>query len=202
MPRTFGVCELIKIDPETETIAGLLGCERMQYTSKADVMCKLEHSNLVHFGCHGEADPLHPRKSCLFVAVDEDRTPERITVEDLIQTNLPDARLAYLSACSTAQSKATELNEETLHLASVFQLIGFPQVIGTVWEAKDWAANRVALSFYTRVAQDMNDSWHHADKFALFLHEAIIETREGGPSGAREARNNLLAWVPFVHMGC
>jgi hypothetical protein len=202
MPRTFGVCELIKIDPETETIAGLLGCERMQYTSKADVMRKLEHSNLVHFGCHGEADPLHPRKSCLFVAVDEDRTPERITVEDLIQTNLPDARLAYLSACSTAQSKATELNEETLHLASVFQLIGFPQVIGTVWEAKDWAANRVALSFYTRVAQDMNDSWHHADKFALFLHEAIIETREGGPSGAREARNNLLAWVPFVHMGC
>ncbi|OSS52450.1 hypothetical protein B5807_01875 [Epicoccum nigrum] len=136
MPRTFGVCELIKIDPETETIAGLLGCERMQYTSKADVMRKLEHSNLVHFGCHGEADPLHPRKSCLFVAVDEDRTPERITVEDLIQTNLPDARLAYLSACSTAQSKATELNEETLHLASVFQLIGFPQVIGTALGSK------------------------------------------------------------------
>lgn len=135
------------------------------------------------------------------MAIDGDRTPERITVEDLIRTNLPNAQLAYLSACSTAQNKVTELNEEMLHLASVFQLIGFPQVIGTLWETKDWAANRVALNFYKRVAETMTDGWHHTDEFALFLHEAVTETREGGLTGKRDASDNLLAWVPFVHMG-
>jgi CHAT domain-containing protein len=110
MPKTSGLPDL-SIGPEITLIEQLSGCERMSYPQKADVLHELKNSNLVHFGCHGEADALHPRKSFLYVADGEDNRPERVTVEDLIKIDLPNAQLAYLSACSTAQNKVAELSE-------------------------------------------------------------------------------------------
>jgi hypothetical protein len=59
----------------------------------------------------------------------------------------------------------------------------------------------VAAKFYRRVAEEMKNDGHPTDKLALFLHEAVVETREEGPRG-RNSRDNVLTWVPFVHMGC
>lgn len=43
------------------------------------------------------------------------------------------AKLAYLSTCSMEQKGNVGLMNETLHVASIFQLVGFSQVIGTLW---------------------------------------------------------------------
>lgn len=50
--------------------------------------------------------------------------------------NLPNAQLAYLSACSTAEDKVMKFTVENIHIAAAFQLPGFPHVIGTLWEVR------------------------------------------------------------------
>jgi tetratricopeptide (TPR) repeat protein len=203
MKETTGK-EALDIDEEILLVKQLTTCEPLISPRKAAVMRELRNSSIVHFACHGEADPAHPRKSTLYVGDGEDNNPERITVEDLATLDLPIAQLAYLSACSTAENKAMKLIEENLHMAAAFQLIGFPQVVGTLWEAKDWAARKVASKFYGRVKSEMAGGWHQSEKFALLLHQAVTETRREGTGNRRNrtARDNVLAWVPFVHMGC
>lgn len=56
-------------------------------------------------------------------------------------------RLAYLSACSTSESLAEDLANETLNIANAFQLLGFPHIIGTLWEAEVESAYRLADFF-------------------------------------------------------
>jgi CHAT domain-containing protein len=43
------------------------------------------------------------------------------------------AQLAFLSACQTARNPARDLLDEAIHLASAFQLAGYPHVVGTLW---------------------------------------------------------------------
>ncbi len=45
---------------------------------------------------------------------------DRLTVKRISEMNLRYARLAYLSACSTAQNKAEQLSDEALHVVSGF----------------------------------------------------------------------------------
>jgi tetratricopeptide (TPR) repeat protein len=203
MKETTGK-EPLDIDEEILLVKKFTACQPLISPRKAAVMRGLRDSNIAHFACHGEADPVHPRKSTLYIADGEDNKPEKITVEDLATVDLPNAQLAYLSACSTAENKVMQLAEENLHMAAAFQLIGFPQVIGTLWEAKDWAARKVASKFYNQVNVEMANGWQHSDKYALFLHQAVTETRREGLGNRpnRTARDNVLAWVPFVHIGC
>jgi CHAT domain-containing protein len=46
---------------------------------------------------------------------------------------LKGAKLAYLSACSTAENKIDQLADEVIHLASAFQVAGFRHVAGAMW---------------------------------------------------------------------
>jgi CHAT domain-containing protein len=43
------------------------------------------------------------------------------------------------------------LLDESIHLASAFQLAGFPHVIATLWQTGDSAAVQVAEDFYIHV---------------------------------------------------
>ena len=203
MRETVGKAPL-KIDEEVKLVKELTSCEVLVGPKKSTVMRELRDTDIAHFACHGEADPVHPRKSTIYVAGGIDHEPGKITLEDLATVDLANAQLAYLSACSTAENKVMKLAEENLHVAAAFQLIGFPQVVGTMWEAKDWAARKVAVKFYNRVKGEMTAIWRYSDKYALFLHQAVAETRKEGIGSRpnKNARDNVLAWVPFVHIDC
>src|SRR5690606_8054579 len=73
-------------------------------TSEA-VLMALRSSTVVHFACHGYANPADPASSGLLL---NDRM---LTVRDLVDLRVEDARLAYLSACRTAVS-STALPDE------------------------------------------------------------------------------------------
>jgi CHAT domain-containing protein len=121
-----------------------------------------------------------------------------LTVKELGAISLKKARIAYLSACSTAENSSYELSDESIHLASAFQLAGFPHVIAAFWEAKDRGAIALAGLFYQNLAgagAELNTFESNHDVVAYALHDALCKVRKN------ESTRNPPCWAPIVHIG-
>ncbi|KAI5840135.1 CHAT domain-containing protein [Morchella snyderi] len=170
------------------------------------VMEELPEFDVVHFACHGVSDSKDPSNSSLLL-LNRSRTEEpdsidRLTVREISRVMSSKAQLAYLSACSTADNAAIELADETIHLASAFQLAGFNHVIGTLWQSKDVTCKAVAEDFYTRLYGSVGARGSEAAdgfkedhlKVSLALHEAAKKARA-------TCYDRPLTWAPFIHTG-
>src|SRR5262249_57139739 len=116
-----------------------------------------------HCAGQGVSDLEHPSTSHLLLADHLDRP---LTVVDVARLRLDHSELAFLSACSTAQT-GTELPDEAIHLAAAFQLAGYRHVIATLWPIGDRWAVQAARAVYTRLGSDASDSataLHHATR--------------------------------------
>ena len=103
--------------------------------------------------------------------------------------------LAYLSACHSANYTSGTLLDESIHIASGFQLAGFPHVIGTLWEANDLKAREVATEFYKNLFDSMDPGQGFGDGVvARALHKAVSSLKE-------EFEDNPILWAPFIHLG-
>ncbi|MEO3859432.1 CHAT domain-containing protein [Acrocarpospora sp. B8E8] len=91
--------------------------------TKTRVLTHLTTCAIAHFACHGLSDPADPSASRLLL---HDHQHDPLTVASLAPITLSHARLAYLSACSTALTSHTDLLDESIHLTSAFQMAGFP----------------------------------------------------------------------------
>lgn len=214
MPETTGDWGGLDVTEETNAIrktlqdAGIIDTEILETPSKNDVLDKLRNSTVIHFACHGKSDSTDPSNSRLYLADDGNGVPQELTVRDLAATSIKATQLAYLSACSTAEISSEELLDEYIHLASGFLLVGFPHVIGTMWQAFDSAAKDVSQLFYkelVKLNKDRDGSADLNEAFAYAFHEAVSCVREGRIEGKRRRHNagdNVLAWAPFIHMGC
>jgi len=85
---------------------------------------------------------------------------------------------------------------EILHIGMGFQLAGYPQVIGTMWELQDGPAAEMAAAFYSHLAKlgKVGD----AGSSARALHYATKEmmaNRESGVEG-----NVLMAFAAYIHL--
>ena len=47
-----------------------------------------------------------------------------MTVHDIAEVNLKQGRIAYLSACSTAENRVAQLKDEVIHVVGGFQVAG------------------------------------------------------------------------------
>ena len=165
--------------------------ERAQ--DKTEVLQTLPWSNIFHCACHGSSDPWQPLDGGLLIG---DTANDKLTLRDLKNSSSDLAQIAYLSACSTAQLKNQQLVEESVHLAAMFQLIGFRHVIGTLWGAFDLDAVTIASIFYetlfdSRIRNDPSFSGGRIVSYAL--HKAVLKVRSLRPDPER--------WAPFVHFG-
>jgi tetratricopeptide (TPR) repeat protein len=180
--------------------------------SKAAVLKALQTSQVAHFACHGLSDPEDPSNGGLLLKDSlVPGTPDHLTIHDLSESHQKAAQIAYLSACSTAENAAEEqLLNEVFHVASAFQLLGFPHGIGTMWEVNDRVAVEVARVFYKKLlgySKDRNSGvWpagsdgHYA--VALALHEAVRSLKEARQPGRRmDPATDVLSWAPFIHIG-
>jgi CHAT domain-containing protein len=97
------------------------------HTSIAELRSLLQDkaAHVLHLACHGvqDADPL---SSALMMQ------DGRLSIEDLLQMSLPQAVLAYLSACQTAKGDRNA-PDQAVHLAASMLFCGFRSVIGTMW---------------------------------------------------------------------
>ncbi|KAB5513629.1 CHAT domain-containing protein, partial [Coniochaeta sp. 2T2.1] len=101
---------------------------------------------VAHFACHGYTDYRDPSNSGLILQSYEAgvAVQDRLTVQRVSELSLAGARLAYLSACSTAETKAEQLADEVIHVVSGFQVAGFPHVVGCLWPSIDRVCVEVA----------------------------------------------------------
>ncbi|KAF7363171.1 hypothetical protein MVEN_00669600 [Mycena venus] len=151
-----------------------------------NVQKSLMSSRWVHFACHG-VQSTSPTESALLLA-----GSSRLTLSRIIKLSLPNADLAFLSACQTATG-SRQLQDESVHLAAGMLLAGYRGVIGTMWSITDNDAPQVAGDVYAHLLEAS-----HLDptRAAEALHLAIQKLQK-----QLGARNSFLRWVPFIHFG-
>jgi hypothetical protein len=175
--------------PGTVAEAGALATNQPDSTKLIDndatgdnVLAALRHATWAHFACHATNQQRAPSDSHLRLS---DRP---VTVGEIADLRLPDAHLAYLSACSTAQT-AWSNPDEAIHLASAFQVAGFRHVIGTLWPLSDDTAATAARRFY-----ELLSSGETTADPARALHQVTIELRHKYPGQPHR-------WAPLIHTG-
>ncbi|KAJ7114259.1 CHAT domain-containing protein [Mycena epipterygia] len=151
-----------------------------------DVQKGMKHSRWVHFACHG-VQSTSPTESALLLA-----GSSRLTLSNIIHLSLPNADLAFLSACQTATGSG-KLQDESVHLAAGMLLAGYRGVIGMMWSIMDNDAPQVAGDFYAHL---LKASPPDSTRAAEALHLAVRKLRE-----QPGAKKSFLHWVPFVHFG-
>ena len=90
------------------------------------VVDHLPDATILHLACHGQQDTANPLESgfCL--------RDGRLSVAELMRLSLPNAVLAFLSACETAKGHQTQ-PDQAVHLAAAMLFVGFRTVIATMW---------------------------------------------------------------------
>ncbi|KAL9595915.1 MAG: hypothetical protein Q9179_004797, partial [Wetmoreana sp. 5 TL-2023] len=158
--RTFSYQSLVK--PNTDTVLEQL------------VQC-----DLIHFAGHGVSDHVNPFSSGLILqkAKGVPKKTDRLTVRQISETNLKRARIAYLSACSTAEHRVVKMVDEVIHLASGFQVAGFSHVIASMWSTDDEVCVEMASSFYERLMGGYAMQAHNGT-IAAVVHESMMKIRE------------------------
>jgi CHAT domain-containing protein len=96
-------------------------------TMRAELLSLLENTpaHVLHLACHAvqDAEPLNSG----IVLQDG-----QLTIEDIMRLSLPQATLAYLSACQTAKGDQNA-PDQAVHIAASMLFCGFRSVIGTLW---------------------------------------------------------------------
>jgi hypothetical protein len=163
--------------------------------SAQDVLSELHNTKIAHFACHGASDRRRPLQSHLLLQIDGPDGPslDRLTAEAVASETILYASIAFLSACSTAENRAEAFADESLHLTNVFQIVGFPHVIGSQWTADDVICVEMARLFYGSLAEAIVAGYQN-QSVAKALHSAMVELQ------AEYWRFPRL-WAPYIHSG-
>ncbi|MFI7672227.1 CHAT domain-containing protein [Actinophytocola sp. NPDC049390] len=183
LSRTPGLPDLPAVEQELAFLAGTFPRRRIlrnAAATRAQVVAALPEHDIAHFTCHGGDDPERQYEGQLFVHDGALRLP------DIATMRVDQARLAFLSACTTARP-ALALPDEALSIATGFQLAGFSDVVASLWPIADHKAFQVAADFYTALTTG-------AESAAHALHHAVHQLR------AREPERPSL-WAPYIHLG-
>ena len=187
------------LDEKRGVIEILRNCtviEEIEQPSVEVVIHCMKECSIAHFACHGRTNYVDPSSSGLILQRKDESgsaVQDVLTVHDLSEINLQHARLAYLSACSTAENKATRLADEAIHVVSGFQAAGFPHVIGCLWPSVDRVCVDVAHGFYTSLGSQ-GAMRLDSEGVAAALHGSVTAVR------AKDWKRPLN-WAQFVHYG-
>ncbi|KAJ3508442.1 hypothetical protein NMY22_g16615 [Coprinellus aureogranulatus] len=158
-----------------------------------DCLKNMERFRCVHLACHASQNASEPLKSRFLL---EGGSLELGTI---IQRNLKNVDLAFLSACQTSAGEET-LSDEAVHLAAGMLAAGYRRVVATMWAIGDQHAPEVASAFYELLFDynaKRNVPLMDGSYSAHALHGATRELR----SRLDGSEKSLLAWIPFVHFG-
>ena len=137
---------------------------------------------LLHISCHA-VERYRAANNALLL------TGGEITAAELIAEQVRGNRLAVLSACSTARTDRTAV-DEPLGLGAALLAAGCPTVVASGWPVPDDVTAALMKSFYQH--------WLAGDAPAEALRAAQNSIRHGGVG--QEARPNPTAWAAFcVH---
>ncbi|KAH7159602.1 CHAT domain-containing protein [Dactylonectria estremocensis] len=200
MPTTPGQKQLRGAGREADAIkdifAPLSPCQILRHPTAEQVLACIPASAIVHFACHGSADPMDPSRSRFILQKDGKGgpAPDGLTFSMISAATVThdNSWLAFLSACSTAAVHADRLEEESLHLASAFQVAGFAHAVAALWPVDDDACTRLAALFYTHLTRLQGQGGYSTPASAL--RRATLQLQSEYP-------NRPSIWAPFIHIG-
>lgn len=147
---------------------------------------------IVHLACHALSDPADPSNSRLWLA---DHRTAPLAVNVIAGLRLQHADLAYLSACETALSLPSTVLDESIHLASGFQMAGFAHVVATMWPVLDELSAKLADRFYQELqAHSPPGAALNTAAAANALHQIVRSVRD-------HQLDHPSRWAPFIHAG-
>jgi tetratricopeptide (TPR) repeat protein len=173
---------LYMAEREATTVHQLLGGRPPllgKWATREAVRSAMPTAAWIHFACHALSDRADPARSHLMLS------DGPIMVDELFDVDVPDAYLAYLSACDTATTPLSAL-DEAIHIAATFQLAGYPHTVATLWPISDLLAPDVAYRFYEALLDGATPA--HA------VHQAARGVREMHPGAPHR-------WASHVHFG-
>jgi len=189
MPTTPGEDSLPGVTREADEInhrlRDFVNVEILNRPTASGVLQVLPGYSIAHFACHG-VSAINPADSHLLLLKERIEEVDRLRVKDIAALKLPAAKLAYLSACSTAESTSSTLADEVTHIVSSFHIAGFVHVIGTLWPSQDQACQKMAVDFYSALSK--------TDDVAVSYRTAIMGLMKEKPSQPKY-------WAPFIHFG-
>ena len=201
MPSTLKHTSLPGVEKEKQVIqkitTDICKIKELKSPTAEDVLNNMSGFDIVHFACHGCADPKDPSNSHLLLQKSGPSGPviDKLTVSDISNKNtLGRTWIAYLSACSTAGVEAISLADECLHISSAFQVAGFAHVISSLCSADDDICARLAELFYRSLTNTGLSTRHSNRAVAEALRNAILDIRSDSP-------DSRLLWAPFIHSG-
>jgi len=115
--------------------------------------------------------------------------PAHLAVKTILNNKSEKAQVAYLSAYSTAENKS-KLEDESIHIAIVFQLAGFSHVLATLWESNDKICCLAAQEFYRLFFNGEGDKRGHL-RVAWAWHCAVKKVRDREPRGFCTGRRSF-----------
>ncbi len=186
MPRTAGMLDLPAARLEADLLAARFpGVQPLvgDNARRGAVLEALPAARWVHVACHATNNLVQPSRSGLMLR------DGLLSVADIARLHVPEAELAYLSACGTA-GVDVRLADESIHVSSAFRLAGFPHVVATLWPIDDATAVAVADTTYARLAGPAPDATP-----ARALHRAVLERREA------HAGHHPIRWAAHIHSG-
>ncbi|KAI9463949.1 hypothetical protein BJY52DRAFT_1414608 [Lactarius psammicola] len=92
----------------------------------------LRGHQLVHFTCHGTLEKAKP-----FDASFKLHGNDRLTLLEIVRSQLPSAEFAFLAARHTAELTDESIADEGLHLVAAVPYCGFRSVVETMWVMTD-----------------------------------------------------------------
>jgi CHAT domain-containing protein len=120
LPCTFD--ELRKIESHVSS----KDLVRLVRASVKETISHLPTVSMAHFACHAQQNAQNPLESSLLLQ------DGQLKVSQIMQQSMPNASLAFLSACETAQGDEN-LPDEVIHLGATLLFAGFRGVVATMW---------------------------------------------------------------------
>ncbi|KAK0473388.1 CHAT domain-containing protein [Armillaria novae-zelandiae] len=201
-PTTPGHTSLPNTGKEIHALESILPCDSLirlrdnvgpklaqtnSNVTVSQVVEQLPDASILHLACHGHQDQDTPLNSGFAL---QDGS---LTVRKLFEMQIPHARLAFLSACSTAAGHE-RLPDEPIHLGTTMLFAGFPNIIATLWSMGDKDGPDVARNVHTCLFDCSLHTWHlDGDSIAYALDEAIRNLIDRGVDPSR--------WATYIHIG-
>ena len=118
-----------------------------------------------------------------------------LTIRGPLKSNSPKRESCGCNTSGPPQPRREIKLPRNIHIATGFQLAGFPHIIRILWEANDLKAREVATEFYKNLFDSMDSGRGFDDEtVAVALHKAVASLRE-------KFKDNPILWAPFIHLG-
>lgn len=149
------------------------------------VLTGMEEHSWVHLACHAKQDIANPMQSAFYLH------GGTLDLATIIQKQIKNADLAFLSACQTATGDKS-LSDEAVHLAAGMLVAGYRTVIATMWSIGDADAPVIAEKVYEYLLEGETPD---ARRAAVAVHKATECLRE------KVGLKAFAKWVPYIHIG-